>query len=104
MNINIDQLTEAELIDLNRRIIERLRMLRQIHAHVQMMEFKIGDRVSFQPVGRPAVVGMLTRYNKKTVTVITEQGERWNVSPMLLRRVVDPKEEILATKVIVPEG
>jgi hypothetical protein len=30
---------------------------------------------------------MLTRYNKKTVTVITESGEHWNVAPGLLRRV-----------------
>jgi hypothetical protein len=35
------------------------------------------------------VIGILTRYNRKTVTVITEAGERWNVSPVLLRRVVD---------------
>lgn len=26
------------------------------------------------------VVGCLTRYNKKTVTVITDIGERWNVA------------------------
>jgi hypothetical protein len=29
---------------------------------------------------------MLTRYNKKTVTVITDSGEHWNVSPGLLRK------------------
>ena len=52
-----------------------------------MLEFRIGDRVSFQPAGRPLLVGMLTRYNKKTVTVITESGEHWNVAPGLLRRV-----------------
>jgi hypothetical protein len=34
---------------------------------------------------------MLTRYNRKTVTVITDSGQRWNVAPRLLRRasVVD---------------
>jgi hypothetical protein len=32
------------------------------------------------------LVGMLTRYNKKTVTVITDSGERWNVAPGLLCR------------------
>ncbi len=42
MKINIDQLTEAELVDLNRRIVERLRMLHQMHAHVRMLEFHIG--------------------------------------------------------------
>jgi hypothetical protein len=34
-----------------------------------------------------SVVGMLTRYNPKTVTVITDDGQRWRVSPALLRRV-----------------
>lgn len=93
MNINIDQLSEAELIDLNRRIIERLKIMQQVRAHVQMLEFKIGDRVSFQPTGRPAVVGMLTKYNRKTVTVITDQGEQWNVAPALLSRADKSNEQ-----------
>ena len=86
MKIDIDKLTEAELVDLNNRIVERLRFLNHMRAHAQMLEFKIGDRVSFQPAGHPVVVGMLTRYNKKTVTVVTDSGQRWNVAPTLLRR------------------
>jgi hypothetical protein len=87
LKIDIDTLNEAQLIDLNNRIVERLRFLRHMRAHSQMLEFSIGDRVSFQPEGQTLQVGMLTRYNKKTVTVITESGERWNVAPGLLRRV-----------------
>jgi hypothetical protein len=87
MRIDIDGLTEAELIDLNHRIVERLKFLNHMRAHAQMLEFGIGDRVSFQPEGRPVQIGMLMRYNKKTVTVITEGGEHWNVAPGLLRRV-----------------
>ena len=83
--INIDHLTEAELIDLNHRIVERLRMISQLHAHKAMLEFRIGDRVAFEPHGRPPVIGVLARYNKKSVTVITDDGYRWNVSPHLLR-------------------
>jgi hypothetical protein len=86
MKIDIDELTEAELIDLNHRIVERLRFLNQMRAHGQMLEFKIGDRVAFEPGGRPPVIGMLTRYNRKTVTVITDNGQRWNVSPSLLQK------------------
>jgi hypothetical protein len=87
MTIDIDQLTEAELIDLNHRIIERLPFLDHMRAHVEMLEFKIGDRVTFQPPGQGQLEGMLTRYNKKTVTVITDTGQRWNVSPAVLSRV-----------------
>ncbi len=89
MTPNIDHLTEAELIDLNRRIVERLKFLSQMRAHARMLDFSVGDRVSFQPDGRPVLFGMLTRYNKKTVTVITEGGEHWTVSPHLLRKVND---------------
>jgi hypothetical protein len=84
--IDIDTLTESELIDLNRKIVERLRLLQQMRAHRQMLEFKIGDRVTFQADGRGTVEGMLTRYNRKSVTVITDDGHLWNVSPALLSK------------------
>ena len=87
--IDINRLTEAELIDLNNRIVERLRFLNQARAHTHMLEFSVGDKVSFQPDGREPLFGVLTKYNKKTVTIITEQGQRWNVSPILLRRIKD---------------
>jgi len=88
--INIDQLTEAELIDLNNRIVERLRFLSQMKTHAQMLEFRIGDRVAFQTNGRETIQGMLTRYNKKTVTVITDDGRQWNVSPGFLTKLNQP--------------
>ena len=84
--VNIDRLSEAELVDLNHRIVERLRFLAQMRAHARMLEFKIGDRVCFQTGDHGLVEGMLTRYNRKTVTVITDDGRQWNVSPGLLRR------------------
>jgi hypothetical protein len=100
MEVDIDRLTEAELIALNIRIVERLRFLHQMRAHARMLEFRIGDLVFFQPEGRAAVTGMLTRYNRKTVTVITEDGHRWNVAPALLRRADDARAERAASNVI----
>jgi hypothetical protein len=91
MKIDIDKLTEAELIDLNNRVVARLRFLTEMRAHARMLEFKIGDCVSFEPDGHPTVVGMVTRYNKKTVTVVTDAGQRWNVAPSLLRRTQDAR-------------
>ena len=86
MSIDIDVLTESELIDLNHRIVARLRLLRQLDAHVTMLEFRIGERVTFHPEGRPPVTGMITRYNKKTVSIVTDDGHRWNVAPQFLER------------------
>lgn len=90
MKIDIDRLSEADLVDLNHRIVERLRLLQQMRSHVQMMEFKVGERVQFQPDGHPLVTGVLTRYNRKTVTVIAETGQQWNVAPQFLQRVTPP--------------
>lgn len=86
MAIDIDNLTEADLIDLNRRIVERLKFLQQMRAHASMLEFSIGEKVSFQPEGHPVLHGIITKYNRKSVTVITENGQHWNVAPMFLRK------------------
>lgn len=86
MAIDIDKLTEAELIDLNNRIVARLQFLRQMRAHASMLEFSIGERVSFQPDGHPVLFGIIAKYNRKSVTVITENGQQWNVAPVFLRK------------------
>jgi hypothetical protein len=91
MKIGIDQLSEEELIDLNNRVVARLRFLNQMRAHSQMLDFRIGDRVTFHPEGRPTLFGMITRYNRKTVTVITDSGQHWNVAPGLLRKAASPQ-------------
>ena len=102
LKIDIDKLSEEELIDLNHRIVERLRFLNQMRAHSQMLDFKIGDRVTFQPEGRQPLVGMLTRYNKKTVTVITENGQHWNVAPGLLCKAAPADSKHTDNAKVVP--
>jgi len=102
MKIDIDKLTEAELIDLNNRIVARLRILSQMRAHAEMLEFRVGDRVSFQPEGRSPLVGMLTRYNRKSVTVVTDDGERWNVAPRFLRKAGQSEKATDGHSNIVP--
>src|SRR5580704_11256959 len=84
---DIDSLREEELVELNHKIVARLRFLSQMRTHSKMLDFRIGERVKFQPDGRPEVTGILTQYNKKTVTVITDSGEHWRVAPGLLSRV-----------------
>jgi hypothetical protein len=86
MAIDIDKLTEAELIDLNNRVVARLKFLHEMRAHASMLEFRIGEKVSFQPEGHPKLAGVITKYNRKSVTVITDSGQHWNVAPAFLRR------------------
>ena len=84
MPIDIDKFTERELIDLNYRIVERLRFMQHARAHATMLRFSIGDRVTFEPDMRGPVSGIIVRYNKKSVSVLTEDGQRWTVAPGLL--------------------
>jgi hypothetical protein len=91
MTIDIDQFTEAELIDLNRRIVERLRFFQQMRAHQSMLKFAIGDRVGFLASDGRRVTGTLVRYNKRSVSVLADDGGRWTVAPGLLRPV-EPRD------------
>ena len=90
MTIDIDKLTETELIDLNNRVVARLEFLHQMRAHAHMLDFSIGERVSFQPDRHPVLTGIISKYNRKTVTVITENGQQWNVAPAFLRKAESP--------------
>lgn len=91
--IDIDALSEPELIDLNRRIVERLRMVQTLRSHRQMMKFSVGQRVRFEPPGHGVLAGMIPRYNRKTVPVITDDGGHWNVAPAMLRPAGPPRAE-----------
>lgn len=102
MTINIDKLTEAELVDLNNRIVARLRFLHQMRAHARMLDFSIGEKVSFQPDGRPELSGVVAKYNRKTVTVITADGQQWNVAPVFLRKPASTAASSTGTSADVP--
>ena len=99
--IDINRLSEAELVDLHHRIVERLRFLEHVRAHARMLEFSVGERVCFDSGSQGVIEGILTRYNKRTVTVITDDRRQWNVSPGFLRRpdLLDIAE-VTATNVI----
>jgi len=63
-----------------------------------MLKFSVGDRVCFDTDGFRRVTGTLVRYNKKTVSVLADDGQRWNVSPSFLRpsepRDITPAAEL----------
>ena len=88
MHINIDNLTEDELLALNRRVIARLKLIQQHNTLNSMVKFEAGQRVSFDPDGRMRT-GILIKFNPKTVVVMTDEGQRWTVSPQLLRHLIE---------------
>ncbi len=83
---DIDHLDIESLYALNDRVIERIKFLEHARAHMSMMAFNIGARVSFETAeGRQ--FGRLIKYNRKTVNVDTEDGRRWRIAPHLLSEV-----------------
>jgi len=88
MPIDIDGLSLEELMQLNHRVVERIKMLQSMQAHVDMMAFNLGTKVSFE-TDHGRVVGTLVKYNRKTVNVVTDDGRQYRVSPGLLSAVKD---------------
>jgi hypothetical protein len=86
MDVDLTRYTEPELIALNRRIVERIRHLRQGRCRESMSELAIGDRVAFQPERGVVVTGTIVRLNRKSVTVVASDATQWRVSPSLLRK------------------
>jgi hypothetical protein len=53
---------------------------------VQLAQFAEGDRVSFTANDGTIKNGRIMRLNKKTVSLFTDDGQQWKVSPALLRK------------------
>ncbi len=81
---SIRQLGEDDLRFLNRLIIERLNLIAQARSTALMSRFNTGDRVGFRTPNGEWSNGVVQKLNKKTVTVMTDDGHRWNVSPGFL--------------------
>jgi hypothetical protein len=93
--IDIDGLSEDELVALNARIVERLRFLHQQKTTSALQEIKIGSGVMFEGPDGAMIKGIVIRRNRKTVTVHANNDRQWNVSPQLLK----PSGEDLQTLV-----
>lgn len=53
------------------------------------VEFKVGDKVTFDDAKGVAMVGMVMRVNRRTATLQTMDGKTWRVDFQLLRHVVE---------------
>jgi len=54
-----------------------------------LIEFKVGDKVTFDDGKGVALVGMIMRINRRTATLQTMDGKTWRVDFQLLRHVVE---------------
>jgi ribosomal protein L21E len=51
-----------------------------------LLDFSIGEQVSIRAEDGSKVKGIITKYNQKTVTVVTESGQCWKVPPSFLQK------------------
>lgn len=80
----IRRMSEDDLRFLNRLIVERLKLFAQARSTVLMAHFSVGDRVSFHASPGGKKTGVVVRLNRKTATIQTDDGQRWNVYPGFL--------------------
>lgn len=90
MTIELDDLSYDELLDLNDRILARLKHLDAADTLNAMMTLNLGTQVCFDSGKHGMQVGTLIKFNQKTVTVLTDDGRRrWKVSPQMLSPVIE---------------
>lgn len=93
MPIDISKFSEAQLSELNHKIVARLKFLQEARMQQQMQSFEVGDRVSFHAPGHDPKTGIVAKCNRKTITVITDDRHQWNVAPVFLSRVIAVQTE-----------
>lgn len=84
MTVEIDHLTIDQLADLNERVIERIKYLERVQVFEAMQAFNLGNRVTFDSRHAGEKAGVIAKFNQKSVTVLTDDGYRYNVAPGLL--------------------
>jgi len=96
---DLAKLSEDELIELNRRIVERLQLLRSAKSLAKLAQFSVGMLVEFDTDDGRTLSGTVARLNQRTATVVTESG-RWRVSPGLLRPARTPQAKTHSPRVV----
>jgi hypothetical protein len=86
------KMNEDDLRFLNRLIVERLKLIHQARNTVMLAHFSVGDRVRFSTGAGDVKTGTIVRLNKKTASVVTDEGQRWNVHPAYLSADVAEKK------------
>jgi len=85
----IEEMCIHELVALQKNVVERIRYLIQMESQEKMQSFYFGDKVCFENNDGRTIFGKIEKFNKKSVSIIDEQGLDWRVSPQLLRKIVD---------------
>ena len=78
-----------ELIKLHNYIIKRIKFISETKVMEHVQDFELLDKVYFFDDNGNKVNGTVIKLNKKTVTITTDSGMEWRVSPHFLKKSVE---------------
>jgi len=84
----IDIMDLDELVKLSDYIYKRIKFLGENMVFERIQGFEILDKVSFVDNAGNILKGTVVRLNKRTVTVKSDEGRVWLISPFLLNRLM----------------
>ena len=82
--MDIEKLSLSELIELNKRVVRRIRYLSELKTGSQLDRFEVGDRVRFQNQGQ-SMAGVVVRVNRKSLSVKIADAV-WRIHPSLVTK------------------
>jgi len=85
MNVDIENLSLEELVELHLKICKRIRELNRAKLSEKLGNFEVGDKVYFKHEA-DTLTGTVIRVNKKSLSIRTEKG-LWRVDPRLVTKI-----------------
>ena len=82
----LNRLSEEDLRLLNSMVVERLKLYHKVRDLKGLAKFNLMDRVYFTHEAKQ-ITGRVMKLNRRSITIRTDDGKQWNVSPAFLTRV-----------------
>ena len=107
ISINFSDHSIKDLESLNHQLVDHLKLRQQREAQKEMINFEMGDTVSFLSSDGEVIRGEIVRFNQKSISLKTYDNRKWRVSPHLLSKVVVSYSSSMAKGVerkVLPES
>lgn len=80
------KLNEEQLRELNRKVVERLKLIHRAKSVMSMAKFNLLDKVYFIHNGEKKF-GTVIRLNPRSVTIALNDGHEWRITPEFLTKI-----------------
>lgn len=83
----IDDLSDDEVYQLYRQLTDKVRQIHEYAEKLALNSFHPLERAYFHKNERH-IEGIVIQVNRRTVSILTDDGERWTVAPQYLTKVI----------------